>query len=369
MERKVKQVDDFVEPKEFSESENGTAYIKCEGCGSNMTFDPQTQSLKCEHCGRIENFEKCANVLEIELENAVEESAKWDDEVSVYRCDNCGASFSVDASQISVFCPYCSTSHVVKEENLSGIKPNVVYPFALTKQTAVLASRKWAKRRVFAPRKFKKNLVEDNLHGIYQPCFTFDSDTQTYYDGVLGERRTRTVRNSKGETHTETYIHWKHVSGYIDRFFDDVTVSCGKMSQGELDKLMPFNKQTACVYKKEFLSGYAASHYTRDIKICWTDAKKMIDGSLRQTILKKHNCDVVRYLNLNTRHLGVTYKYVLFPIYRLNYRFKNKDYPIMINGNNGKVTGKTPVSPLRVGIVTVFVIAFIIALIWAFAYN
>ena len=363
----VNQTQDNNQNPEFFEEGKDTAFIKCEGCGSNMVFNPQTQTLKCEHCGREENFAKSANVLEIGLEHAIEQAEKWSGEASVYRCDNCGATFSVEVSEVSVFCPYCSTSHVIREENISGIKPNVVYPFLLTKQSAISASRKWAKRRIFAPSKFKKNLNEQNLHGVYQPCFTFDSKTHSFYNGILGERRTRTVRNSKGETRTETYIHWKHVVGNIDRNYDDVTVSCGQMSQAELDKLMPFNKQTACVYQKKFLSGFTASHYTRDIKVCWTDAKKMIDGDLRQAILRKHGCDVIQTLNINTMHSDVTYKYVLFPVYRLNYRYNKKDFAVSINGNNGKVTGKTPVSAWRVLIAVGLVLAFITALIFAFA--
>lgn len=349
-----------------ADGEKNTEFIKCFSCGSNMVFDPQTQSLKCEHCGRQENFEKSNSVLEIEFEHALEQAEKWSNETTVYRCDNCGATFDVAVSEVSVFCPYCSTSHVVKEQDIIGIKPNVVYPFILTKQVAINASRKWAKRRIFAPRKFKKNLREDNLHGVYQPCFTFDSETHSYYSGILGERRTRTVRNSKGETRTETYIHWKHVSGTIDKNYDDVTVSCGQMNQTEFQKLMPFDKSTACVYQKNFLSGYTANHYTREVKVCWNDAKKMIDGDLRQAILRKHGCDVIQSLNINTMHSGVTYKYVLFPIYRLNYRYNKKDFPVVINGNNGKVTGKAPVSAWRVLIASLLFAGFVALLLWAF---
>ena len=93
----------------------------------------------------------------------------------------------------------------------------------------------------------------------------------------------------------------------------------------------------------------------------------MIDSDLRQAILRKHGCDVIQTLNVNTMHSDVTYKYVLFPVYRLNYRYNKKDFAVSINGNNGKVTGKTPVSAWRVLIAVGLVLAFITALIFAFA--
>jgi len=350
----------------LEESDKQTAFIKCEGCGGNMVFNPQTQNLKCEHCGREDNFIKSASVCEISLGRALEDDVNSGVATTPYRCENCGASFNVSASEVSVLCPYCSTTHVVKEEDLSGIKPNVIYPFVLTKNTAIALSRKWVKRRIFAPRPYKKNLSEENLHGVYQPCFTFDSDTKSYYYGVIGERKTRTVKTSKG-TRTETYIKWKHVSGNIDIFFDDITVSCGSMSQQEFDKIMPFDKSLACVYERKFLSGFSASHYTRNVRRCWDDAKRLIDVKLRRAILNRYNCDVVQSLTVNTAHTAVTYKYVLFPVYKLNYRYNKKDYPVMINGNNGKVTGKTPVSVWRVLIAVGLVLAFVTALVFAFS--
>lgn len=356
--------DVFTENENLSESDKDTAFVKCSSCGSNMVFDPQTQNLKCEHCGRVENFAKNSDVEEISIERAFDAAESWSGEATTYRCDNCGATFDVEADEVSVLCPYCSTTHVVKEENLTGIKPNAVYPFILTKASAILASRKWARRRIFAPRKFKKNLTESNLHGVYQPCFTFDSATHTFYSGVLGEHRTRTVRTSDGKTRTETYIHWKPVSGIVDKFYDDVTISCGKMSQGELDKIAPTDKSTLCVYERRFLSGFTAGHYTRHVKDCWSDAKRVIDGDLRQVILRKHGCDVIQTLNLSTNHSSVTYKYLLVPVYRLNYKYNKKQYPVLVNGNNGRVTGKAPVSPIRVAIAAVLGMALIFGIIY-----
>ena len=149
--------------------------------------------------------------------------------------------------------------------------------------------------------------------------------------------------------------------------FDDVSISAGGISQKELDKLQPFKKETLCVYENKFLSGFTARHYSRDIKECWSDAKEVIDKQLRQDILHYYNCDVIDYLNISTVHNSVKYKYVLLPVYRLNYRYNQKDFPVLVNGNNGKVTGKSPISPLRVLIAVVLGIGLAIGLFFALA--
>ena len=73
-----------------------------------------------------------------------------------------------------------------------------------------------------------------------------------------------------------------------------------------------------------------------------------MEGDIKNAILRKHNCDVVGHLNTSTTHSNVTYKYVLLPIYYLNYHYKKKSYEVNVNGSTGRVLGKSPVSPLKV---------------------
>ena len=329
--------------------EKESVFIKCDGCGSNMVFDPLSQTLKCEYCGNKHEFQKDANVKELEIEQAFLADQSWNSETRAYRCENCGASFVMGSDDVAVACPYCSTSHIVQTEDLTGIKPGAVYPFLIDKSKAVEASKKWARGRIFAPASYKKNLKEENVHGVYMPCFTFDSQTYSVYDGRIGKRKTRTVRRD-GKTYTETYIDWRRVSGTYEMFFDDILISAGDIEQSSLNKIGDCARETLCVYEKKFLAGFTASHYTRDIKECWNHAKKEMDQRLRTAILNMYFCDVVDYLNVSTKHRDVTYKYVLLPFYRLNYTFKKKIYPVLVNGNSSRVTGKAPVSPFRVAI-------------------
>lgn len=312
-----------------------------------MIFDPQTQTLTCEHCGNSIDFEKNREVQEIAIEKAFSQAEIWND-TSVLRCENCGAVITVDREEMALSCPYCGTSHVKKANEIVGVKPNALYPFLLTKKDAVKNARKWAKSRLFSPKKFKKNLEEENLHGIYLPCFTFDSQAQSSYNGRIGERKTRVVRTRNG-TRTETYIVWYKVNGIINMDFDDVTISASsKLKDKSFSKIMPFKKETICVYEKKYLAGFVASHYDKDIKKSWDEAKGVMEDRIRSAILQKYNCDEIDYLNTSTTHSNVTYKYVLMPIYALFYHYGKKDYMVNVNGNTGKTSGKAPISFVRV---------------------
>lgn len=329
------------------EKQANTEHQKCPNCGGNMAFDPKKQALVCPFCETSIDFKSDLEVEEKDIETAFALAEKWED-TCVVTCDNCGAKFVMSNEDVAVKCPYCDTSHVRKSAELSGVKPNAIYPFLYTAKEAEINSKKWAKRRIFAPRKFKKNIEADNIHGVYQPFFTFDSDTYSIYQGRLGETKTKTVRTKDGTT-TKTYIEWRYVRGTYSHFFNDITISAGQdVSQKVYNKISPFDINTIKVYQKEYLAGFTAKHYEKDLKTCWEESKQVMDNQIRQLILSYEGCDVVDYLNVSTTHHSPTFKYVLMPVYLLNYRYNKKDYRVAINGNTGKVAGKTPISPLRV---------------------
>ncbi len=340
-----------------------TVYVKCSGCGANMVFDPKTQALRCEHCGSIEDFSKNREVKELDILDSLKERETWDKEASVYRCDNCGAVVLLSPHESAKKCPYCATSHIVKSSELAGLKPNAVYPFTITSSEGVERAKQWAKKKFFAPKAFKKSLSAENMQGIYEPCFTFDSQTYSTYVGRIGKRHTRTVGSGKNRR-TETYVVWRRISGSYYYSFDDVMINASSTyEQRELDKLMPFNYNTINVYEQKFLTGYMARRHEKSVNASWEEAKDVIDKTLKNLILSQYSYDIVDYINVSTTHERVTYKYVLIPIYNLVFNYKKKGYNVYINGNTGKITGKTPISILKVLLLTLGIIAIIAIII------
>lgn len=351
-----------------TEFENSTDVetIKCPDCGSNMVFDPTKQDLFCEHCGRVESFEKNREIKEIDIEKGFLEARTWDEEACVFSCENCGAKVVLGKSETANVCPFCGTARVIKTEELAGIRPNVVFPFLKSIEQASYACINWVRRKFFAPRKFKKTATPHSIKGVYIPTFTFDSKTCSTYFGRIGKRHVRTVGSGKNRR-TETYIVWRNISGTHNSFFDDVSITAGnKLEQKKLDKILPFNQKSACVYEDKYLYGFMAYHYEKDIKQCWGEAKVRIDSLLRAQILSRYVYDVVDYLNVSTVHQGVTYKYVMLPVYMGIFRHKNKNYNFYVNGSTGKVIGKTPVSPIKVGVLTLIIAGLIALGVWLF---
>ena len=325
-----------------------TENLSCPTCGAYLIFSPKKQCLYCEHCGYEQAIEPNGSVQEISLAEGIAVISNWNDSAKMYSCENCGAKVLLENGETAASCPFCGTPHIIESEELPGLRPNAILPFKQSKEDAEDFALTWAKKKLFAPSNFKKRAAVEGLSGVYAPCFTFDSDTRSTYVGVLGKYYTVTVGSGK-DRRTETRVRYFSVSGNYNQFFDDLVYEVSPMiNQKIYEKMGSFPLKTAVVYDDKYMSGYCSNYYERDMNSCWEDAKKDIDGIIRKNIVKQYNADVVQSLNVQTIHLNVTYKYVLVPVYVGKFYYKNKLYNFYESGITGKVTGKYPVSPLRV---------------------
>lgn len=347
-----------------SEKQVETEIVKCDACGANMQFHPDTQTLYCEHCGTHKTIENVTGAEEQDILRAFSEcdGAENLDNAVLFLCDNCGAKVALVRGETAKCCPFCGTAHVTELDELAGIKPNAVIPFAFGKEKAVEIVTKWAKKRAYAPGKFKKNLKGDNVNGVYTPSFTFDSATSSSYVGRIGKRHTRVVGTGKNKR-TQTYTVWRNISGYYNFNFNDILISSGsKISQSQLDKIGPYNTEGSVKYEEEYLLGFMSYRYEEGIEDCWGKAKGVMDRALRKKILSQYSYDVVDYLNVSTTHSNVTYKYVMLPVYVGNFNYGKKLYNYFVNGSTGKIKGKAPVSALKIILTVLAGIALIVGL-------
>ncbi|MBQ9276310.1 MAG: hypothetical protein IJ226_01795 [Clostridia bacterium] len=337
--------------------------IKCKSCGADMVFDPASQQLRCPYCDSTRDIVK--RVPHIRDFASERSAGEVNIDGNIYKCPNCGGETEIQGFASAVKCPFCGGTNVMKLDDMKGLKPDSVLPFALTKDTAVDAGRKWIKKKFFAPRKLKKNFTVDNFNGVYIPSFAFDSDTFSSYEGRFGTDKTRTVHTKDG-TRTEHYIEWYRVSGKYSRGFENTMVEAStQIHQSELNNILPFDMNNATAYTREYLAGFSAERYDTSLDDSFVTAKNEMDDMIRQDIKNKYNPDHIDYLNVDTTFSNVKFRYTLLPLWICGYKFKEKIYRFLVNARTGKATGTAPKSPLKVAFTTFLIIAAIAGLVVA----
>lgn len=341
---------------------------KCEACGGVMDFDPATGNLKCPYCGNekvIDRQEEKKVVEELDFSQvATASSCNWGTKTKTVICKFCGAETVYDANDMANECPYCGSNQVMEDHDKDTMAPGGVVPFCIDSKKAAELFKSWIGKKFFCPKLAKESAKPKSFKGLYIPYWTFDSETTTNYRAEFGIDRQ--VRDKDGNTTTKT--DWYPTHGIYQEFFDD-TLVCGSTKQDRwmLEGLEPFQTEKAVEYKPEYIAGFVAERYSLDVKSAWEKAKEKIKtilgGRIREKIRKEKNADGVRNLNLNVDYQKVTYKYLLLPVWISAFKYKDKIYQFMVNGQTGKVTGKTPISWIKVAITVVAIIA-IVALIY-----
>jgi len=342
-------------------TQNQTNVTKCPSCGANLLYDIDTKGLKCPYCGKTVEVSFDNLCHEIDFSKLFDSKiSDWGDETHVFRCNNCGAREVLLKTEISKNCAFCGTTNVVESNEISGLRPNAVLPFLIGKEKASENVVHWAKKKLFAPKKFKASVTPEEIYGNYSPAFTFDSYTTSSYRGELGEYYYVNVRVN-GKNVRQRKIRWFIIGGVHDSSFDDVLIQASSsVNQKTVAKLEPFNTNNAQEYSINFLQGFSATQYTKDGKVCWSEAQNLMRQRIKQQILSKYRYDVVKSLDFNTSYSGVTFKYLLLPIYVGHCNYAQKLYNFFVNGQSGKVTGKTPISWIKVGLVSLAALALII---------
>jgi len=141
---------------------NDTSVTKCPACGANMVYSAERQKLYCNHCGAEKEIQEKRSSEQHIVSVLTDNACGWEDESHVFVCQTCGAREILDKNEIAKTCPFCGASNIVETGELPGLKPNAVVPFAINKESAGASVKKWIRKRLFAPRRFRKSAKPKN---------------------------------------------------------------------------------------------------------------------------------------------------------------------------------------------------------------
>jgi predicted Zn-ribbon and HTH transcriptional regulator len=340
----------------------------CKNCGGTLRYDATTHELKCDFCSSLEHIEKSNE--EIEEYDFKEGLTKFRKGKRVdnkeITCEKCGATIKLEAYSISSNCPYCKTPIIT--DFTKAITPKSLIPFVITQKDAQKRFKKWIGSLWFAPTKLK-DFVDGNkkLTGYYLPYWTFDSQTETRYSGQRGDIYFVTVRrrvevNGREEIieEEEARVRWTPVRGDVSHSFDDITVGASKtIPHSLLDALSPWNTRVLVPFNQKYLSGFKSEEYTIDLNDGFIYAKKQMEQIITQDIRADIGGDHQRIEYMKTEYNDTTYKDTLFPIWSAEFKWKDKVYDYLINGQSGKVVGERPYSIIKITIAIISLITVI----------
>jgi hypothetical protein len=173
------------------------------------------------------------------------------------------------------------------------------------------------------------------------------------------------VPDGRGGSTLQTHTRWEPASGEHRGVYDDVLVcASSSLVPKLLAKVEPFGLDALERYRPEFLSGWLAEEYAVDLEAGWALAREQINAMEQSACSDAVPGDEQRHLRVWTQHHDVTWKHVLLPVWLATYRFRDKTYRVLINGETGKVAGSAPVSVWKVVLAVLLLAALGFGVYW-----
>jgi LSD1 subclass zinc finger protein len=344
-------------PVEASSAERDGRFA-CENCGAILSFAPGTEQLTCSYCGHVNVIRRSAEaVVEQDLDDmlAQGEAALPPTAPIEARCSGCGAGFTFEPPLHAGPCPFCATPVVADPGG--AIRPSGLLPFLIGEANARERITGWLKRLWFAPSDVaKKARGRDVLHGTYVPFFTFDSRTETRFQGLRGDVYYETIRvpvvvNGRRTTQLQQVpkVRWRPVSGEVARHFDDVLVPASTtLAAGLIDRLRRFDLHEMRPYQPDFLAGFESERFQVALPDAFEGARAIMRGAIQGDIRARIGGDLQKITAMDMRYAERAYKLVLLPIWRADLRFMGRVYRVLVNGRTGEVVGERPFSLVKI---------------------
>jgi len=351
---------------EFSKIKRGALFTQksfpCQQCGANLVFCADDDALKCQYCGAINQITPPPIPIQeysfhTALKNIRHSGWSLQTQDKEVKCPSCAASFTINFHTRSTSCPYCHSPIVTNMDIFMPLSPKSLLPFDINQKEAKAIFTKWVGNLWFAPSSLKKFTEADSkLLGIYLPYWTYDSDTQSRYQGQRGiiyedivQRRVYINGREEIVDDVVQRIEWTPVSGQIEKFFDDVLIGATLTIPRKLaDSLEPWDLENLTPYDDRYLSGFESETYQVALDDGFSYAQKHMEYVIREEVRRQIGGDRQQISNLKIYHDNTTFKYILLPIWTAHFKYNSKEYRFAINARTGVIKGERPYSKIKI---------------------
>ncbi len=366
-------------PPESAEKSVKAKRFKCDGCGAELKYDAKTQKLKCDFCGATKDVPKGeGTVVERDLFEGLAAAPRGlgtGTAVKTSRCQECGANVAFPDGTTATKCTFCGSANVMEQaENENALRPESLLPFGIDKKKANDSFSTWIGKLWFRPSDLKRLAKVQEVAGVYVPFWTFDAHVDSEWSAEAGyyyyeDEEYETTEN--GETVTRTRqvqrVRWEDAWGRRSDDYDDVLVCASKGLPRELaDDLKTFNTKQLVPYSPGYLAGWRAEEYAVDLQEGFKLGQEKMVREQEQRCAKDVPGDTQRNLSVSNSFSAEMFKHVLLPLWIAAYRYNNKTYRFLVNGQTGEVVGKAPYSWLKIAATVLAVIGVIVALVLIF---
>lgn len=299
---------------------------RCTVCRSYL----DCEDLFCSNCGTENPAGLDADGVGVDHQdsNFVRQQAS----VMSFRCDNCGASMSYDASAKTLRCPFCGGQKLTSRRDARTLKPSGVVPFVVERNQVEQMIRQWLARGFWKPGDASERSIISSVTQVYVPFWVFNATTETAWTADTSA----VTSGARG--------NWRPIFGTRNGRYDGILVcASGILSVAEANEIAPFDLQRAIPPEQIDLLNVIVEEF----RVTKRDSRNRAAAMVEQYEASQSQAGApgtLRNLNVNVRIQNMTSTPILLPIWIMAYRYNKDTYRVLVNGQTGEVYGAAPFS-------------------------
>ncbi len=308
---------------------------------------------RCESCRGLVDAEDlfCANCGTAIPDREPAHLGRAAREAKNFACRGCGATMNYDAEAQSLKCPFCGSVDLVDQGTTGVLAPEFVIPFAIDRTQAEARLRNWMGSSFWHPDDLRHTASVTGMTAAYVPYWIFNTNVSTHWTA------------DSSETPHGARADWFPVSGNHESRYDDLWVPAGSgLAARELDSIGPYDASGGVPPDQVDLDHVTVEQFSVSRRY----ARPLAQGRLEALEAQAVAGLVLgrsRNVHVNVLMEGAASRAALVPVFVLAYRYRDRVYRYVLNGQNGNATGSAPVSKAKIGTIAAFVVVVLLIIL------
>jgi hypothetical protein len=293
---------------------------------------------RCESCGGLVDVEDvfCANCGRTVADHRPTELKKLSIAAKNFQCKGCGASMNYDASAQTLKCPFCGSLDLIEDKTEGILAPECVIPFDIDQAGAQARLRDWLGSSFWHPNDLRTAAQLTELNAVFVPFWIFKTRVSCHWTA------------DTDQVPWGANASWYPISGHCAHDFDSVWIpASGGVSERHLSAICPFDARAAVAPDRLKFEGVTVEQFTVSRRYARPKVQAYLEGAESQ-IVDREAPGSQRNIHVNLLMEGTESQAALAPLYILAYRYRDRVYQFLINGQNGKSTGTAPISAAKI---------------------
>lgn len=351
---------------------------KCPKCGAtDISLKIANGKLRCNFCrfefdaAQLEDIEEVLDNLDgLTIGSGAQDIEEESEDIITLKCESCGADVIIStAESLQARCHWCRNTLSINNKIPNGAVPDIVLPFALSKEEARKHVEEFIKDRwFFADKRFRDEFTTENIFGVYLPYMVVDLKASASLQGE-GEVQTRSYTITINKVQKRFYDADAYI---VNRDFDininDLTI---ESSQDKLDykssadtknvinAILPFDTENAVKWNANYLKGFHSEKRDTNIAQLQAIVRQQAADIARvqaQDSIQQYDRGV-RWEHENIQVHGQQWLSAYLPVWIYSYQkqAKGKLYYTAVNARTKETMGSIPLNYMRLSLVSLII--------------